>query len=555
MPSTAGLADIVTLSYKIIQYMSDVRDGGKDRSDVHKEVLTIYDIFLGLECDLESHNVDDESSAWSRPIRPLFKPDGVVDQLKSVLEEMTAKIAVPQRRAESIGRKLRWPFEKGDVQRVLGRLRSCRDTISVALDRANLSVGLDTNSDVKHMRHAIETADFERALQWLSPLDFGQLQKAPQRRPLEGTGNWFLDSPQVRGWCTRRTSALWCHGIPGAGKTILATALLQRLKDEYAGENVAVLIAYCSFDDGNTHSAHNLLCSFARQLMEAKGKISDAVKTLFTEKAKEGRPNGEQLNGMLSQELTTFDHTFIIVDGLDEVPDDAQKVKLLQSIESLKPAPQLLVTSRPVAAVSEWFQNAAKGSKYEINGAGDEYDQSLCDCDNCDTSTRRQQRQESWDSYSGTDEKDFEMIETPVIEIEPEGELEQEAEQEAEEPSGTEDSGGESESGSDDEDEDKSHDWKAAASYRCESCARDVCVNCYEQFDVCFGCNKPKSTFKWAWPSTLTVTAALEDLRLYILWRIETSGNLKALLDNPRSKAHDLREKIINRVQDEAHKM
>ncbi|KAI0416777.1 ankyrin [Xylaria grammica] len=532
MDAAASIISIVDLAFKVIKYMNDVREGGKERSELHQQVLTVYDLLWNLKYEFESHNLDEEST-WSKPIKPLFNPGGTVDQLKLVLEQVASKLVLPSRSVKSAIKKVKWPFDKSEVQRILGRLRSLTDSISIALGRANLQVGIDTNKDVKFLRHAIESAELETALKWISPLDFRMLQKTSQKRPLSGTGSWFLNNPQVRGWSNGRTRALWCHGIPGAGKTVLATALFQSLLERHAHENVAVLIAYCSFDDANTHSPSNIVSSFLRQLVEKRGQMSEVIRKLYIEhsQGREQRPSPERLVTAMSKELESFDKTFIIVDGLDELRENKQKVELLQTIESLRPLPQLLVTSRPVEAISTWFKESASEDRYRTRADFEEVEYSDYYCDNCDERDEQNKEKYSEDGASSTrgsnaNTMDFEFINA-------DGSEEQS------------DSGG----------GEKDGDWMTVASYHCKNCNRDVCVNCYEQYDICFGCNKPKDCFKWAWPGTVTITAHLEDLEQYILWRIDNNDNLKVLLKNARAKAYGLTETIVQRVQKESHKM
>ncbi|KAK7955886.1 uncharacterized protein PG986_005108 [Apiospora aurea] len=226
MDTTASLIAIVDLSFKVIKYMNDVRDGGKERSELHQEVLAVYDIFWNIKSDFESPSID-ETTPWSEAIKPLFKPNGTIEQLKQVLEQIATKITIPQPSAAGVFKKLQWPFEKSEVQRILSRLRSYKGTITLTLNRANLKLDIKTNEDVQFMRHAFEDDELKTALDWISPLDFLALQRASQRQPLRGTGEWFLNNPQIRGWCDGRTKAVWCHGIPGAGKTVLATTLFR----------------------------------------------------------------------------------------------------------------------------------------------------------------------------------------------------------------------------------------------------------------------------------------------------------------------------------------
>ncbi|KAK8052485.1 hypothetical protein PG993_003870 [Apiospora rasikravindrae] len=523
MDTTSSLIAIVDLSFKVIKYMNDVRDGGKERSELHQEVLTVYDIFWNIKSDFESPSLD-ETTPWSEAIKPLFKPNGTIEQLKQVLVQIAAKITIaPQHTPAGVIKKLKWPFEKSEVQRILSRLRSYKDTISVALNRANLQLGIKTKEDVQFMRHAFENDELKTALDWISPLDFLTLQRASQRQPLRGTGEWFLNNPQIRGWCDGRTKAVWCHGIPGAGKTVLATTLFQELQKTLAHDKVAVLIAYCSFDDPNTHSADNMLSSLLRQLVESRGQMSDAVRNLYyehTRNREKQRPSREALVSTFSKELENFDQTFIIVDGLDELRDNKQKAELLGGIESLQPTPQLLVTSRPVEAVDTWFKTSAKlDGGYRVDDDDDENPQALFYCDNCE-----------WRSSAGDSPSDDDDDESLVL-------VQSEQEEDKVVTTG------------------EPKDWKASSSYRCENCYRDVCVNCYDQYDVCFGCSGSKECFKWAWPGTVPIAAQPEDLERYILWRIEMSDNLQVLLQHAKARGHVTSESIVARVQEESHKM
>ncbi|KAI0116130.1 ankyrin [Hypoxylon sp. NC0597] len=468
-----------------------------------------------MKDDFDSHDLED-GSAWSAPIKPLFEHGGTIDQVKTVLEELTAKIVLPHKTLDALGQKLKWPFEKSEVKRLLDRLRSSKDTITVALTRAHLKVGLENSADIKHLRHALKTAELETALKWISTLDFRASQRAGQRQRLSGTGMWFLNNPQVRGWSECRTTALWCHGLPGVGKTVLASTIFQQLQEQYLDGNVAVLVAYCSFDDENTHSTYNILSSFIRQTVEKRGEMSNAIKDMYAEHSrgqKTSRPSLGQLTNSLSVELGTFDKTFIIIDGLDEVPNDKDKTELLQTMESLNPLPQLMVTSRPVPSIATWFKELSNENKYRILEESHEYDQSLYSCDNCDETERTDAPSETFSDGSYI-EVNKEVPPTP------------------------DDQG-----------------WRAEAAYRCENCNRDVCVNCYEEYDICFGCSQKKICFKWAWPGSVVVSAHPEDIDTYISWRIQNSQVLRTLIENARGKAGDLSAIITARVREESHGM
>ncbi|KAI1841262.1 hypothetical protein JX266_012574 [Neoarthrinium moseri] len=513
MDATASLIAIVNLSWSLVKYIKDVKDGGKERKELREELIALYEVFEDLKSEFEYHE-SGEADGWSKPIKPLFKYGGPVDQLKAVLEELTGAIITPSQRAELVGRKLKWPFQKADIEKLLGRLRSLKGTISLTLTRASLEIGHNIKTGVQQVHSALETVAVENAVKWISSLDFRMSQKADQKQPLFGTGQWFLDDPQVRSWSECRTRALWCHGIPGAGKTVLASVMFQQLTEQNSTANTMVLMAYCSFDDKNTHSAYNILCSFVRQLVEQHGTMPESVEQLHAEYGKglqQSRPDFARVVETISTELRRFDNVFVILDGLDELPVHHQRTKLLRTLESLDPLPQLMVTSRPVHHISEWFYHEASEGRYQLQGHDQQNNQASYCCDNCDKSA----------SFSDTaSSADFDVKSLGSGRI-----------------------GG--------------SEWRDEASYRCQnkSCNRDVCVNCYDKYDICLGCSSPKSCFQWAWPGFVTITAQAQDLQRYIAWRIDTSENLSTMTLVAQPKLSNLKSQIIRTVCREAHGM
>jgi len=62
-------------------------------------------------------------------------------------------------------------------------------------------------------------------LQWLSPLEPQQRHQSVRTNPLDGIGNWVLETKKFRKWsgaedgCAEQV--LFCEGNPGVGKTYL----------------------------------------------------------------------------------------------------------------------------------------------------------------------------------------------------------------------------------------------------------------------------------------------------------------------------------------------
>ncbi|KAK8156670.1 hypothetical protein BKA80DRAFT_282102 [Phyllosticta citrichinensis] len=68
------------------------------------------------------------------------------------------------------------------------------------------------------------------------------------RHPL--TGMWLVEHEQFKQWMDIPGSKLWLHGIPGAGKTVLASLAIEEALQQSIS-NRAVAYFYCDYKDVN----------------------------------------------------------------------------------------------------------------------------------------------------------------------------------------------------------------------------------------------------------------------------------------------------------------
>jgi len=149
----------------------------------------------------------------------------------------------------------------------------------------------------------------------------------------EGTGDWVLRTPNWRSWIIGhpRSRCLWIRGIPGAGKTVLAAHLIQKLSSDCGAperQRWACVYYYC-------HHMHNqdeaipflrwLLCQLSRQVRRVPGN----VQRLFNQGVQPGRAD---LLQDLESILQLFDKVFVVVDALDESQPSENLLVILQII-------------------------------------------------------------------------------------------------------------------------------------------------------------------------------------------------------------------------------
>ncbi|KAG9965140.1 hypothetical protein KCU61_g2031, partial [Aureobasidium melanogenum] len=388
MDPASCIITIVETAFSIAQYIKTVYEGRQERQQLNREILAVYRVLSALQDQFASDGWAADT-AWAGPIRPLLAPGGTIDLLRDTLESITKRLTVPgQERTKRLIRALKWPFDKDENKRLTDRVSSLMQIVNIAYSQANLELDRDTNSGVTHVKKIIDAQTFNNTLEWISVLDYKALQESDEKRPVKGTGRWFLESPPYRNWVQGSLPVIWCHGIPGAGKTLLASAAYDHLRDVLKAENTLLLIVFCQFDEKRSYLALAVLSAMLRQAVRAQPALSDTIQKMYadhTSGQNKVRPSMDQICEALKAELSRFKKVFVILDGLDEMPEQTERSQLLRKLESLEPRPYLMVTSRPLPEIKDWFTTQADPLGFHID-EDDVDDEDLSQyryCDDC----------------------------------------------------------------------------------------------------------------------------------------------------------------------------
>ncbi|KAL9120877.1 MAG: hypothetical protein Q9187_002567 [Circinaria calcarea] len=213
-----------------------------------------------------------------------------------------------------------------------------------------------------------------KILDWLSPLDFHAKQRDTFARMEKGTGKWFFANQTFRDWVEGSQRIMWCPGIPGAGKSMLAyvsklnmkiktklitirSAAIDQLCRIYDTNDVAVAFIYCSHKEKDDQSSVNLVGSLIQQLASQKLNISKEIVTLYEHYRGQRwkmRPSLAEFSELLRFQATSYRRVFVVIDALDEC-DEANDTRdsLITELQKLPSNAQLLVTSRPIDNLGE----------------------------------------------------------------------------------------------------------------------------------------------------------------------------------------------------------
>jgi hypothetical protein len=177
-----------------------------------------------------------------------------------------------------------------------------------------------------------------RAVEWLSAPDVWKNLRDALSKRQPGTGDWFISSDTFQSWLSA-PQFLWLTGIPGAGKTILSSAIIATLLRHEEGSPNAVLFSFFDFQNAAQQESDALLRSMLMQLALRSPEALGRLRELYGDCAWGSRePSSVNLFEAVTDALTHFPKAFVIVDALDECSD---RRALLQNLKALSTLPNV----------------------------------------------------------------------------------------------------------------------------------------------------------------------------------------------------------------------
>jgi hypothetical protein len=227
-----------------------------------------------------------------------------------------------------------------------------------------MKLGLEIKDGIDglHSYQNYRQADDERIsiLSWLSNQSYASQQNDYINRRQEGTGQWLLDSEKYQTWLQTTHETLFCPGIPGAGKTILTSIIVEDLSKRFHDDpNTGIAYIYCNFRQHDEQKIDSLLASLLRQLTERRSSLPNIIKDLYERhKHAKSRPSSVELVKAVQYITSGYSRAFILVDALDEcqVSNGCRATFLTElfRIQAVSKA-NILATSRFVPDVTERF--------------------------------------------------------------------------------------------------------------------------------------------------------------------------------------------------------
>ncbi|WDK21587.1 hypothetical protein CGRA01v4_12877 [Colletotrichum graminicola] len=221
---------------------------------------------------------------------------------------------------------------KETLEHMNGSLSSIKSTL------LEIETQMDTMSSNSHI---------QKLRQWLSPPDTSSNYNIARESRHDGTGLWFLESAAFREWVHGSRKHLWLHGIPGSGKTVLVTTVLDRLA---LMDDLVTLQFFFDFSDASKQKPEDMYRSLAFQFYTKRIESRKELDSLMASHA-DGRrqPAAQALFQCLQAMMQAKGRLCIVLDALDECTKRSDLLRWIQSVISSPSHPhvQLIATGRP----------------------------------------------------------------------------------------------------------------------------------------------------------------------------------------------------------------
>ncbi|KAH7372281.1 hypothetical protein BKA66DRAFT_551263 [Pyrenochaeta sp. MPI-SDFR-AT-0127] len=176
-------------------------------------------------------------------------------------------------------------------------------------------------------RHEILTA--------LPVVDYASMHAKLSALRHPGTNIWFQSTSQYVLWYNSQASDCLCYyGIPGSGKSVLCSTIVDDLMSRSTDPSTLVFYYYCDFADSASLSPNYLVASIIKQILERMplDRFSDSFDGPHS--GSKMMPNFVACLEYLLDILKDFDKSYLIVDGLDQFATDDQSI-VLEMIDTL----------------------------------------------------------------------------------------------------------------------------------------------------------------------------------------------------------------------------
>lgn len=387
----ASIAGLVTLAdavfVRTFRYVKDAKGAEKEVATLANELQSLSGVLHCLHLRINGLGNDkQDDTATCRPelvgscLRLLV---GVRDKLQEYMP------GEHKQKVSGVIKKLKWPFSMTETKNLIRDIERQKSTLTMVLSADSMTAAQKILSSQERLLSGMENIrnDAQRRQKFESSLTDGLMAAALEEKQKEvirffgtvdpreryqtsrslrhpNTGMWLLESDEFQEWLNKSSSRLWLSGIPGAGKTVLASAVIDSAINQCCNDSEkGVAYFYSDYKDGQSQQLHNILGSLAAQLATQNDQSLRMLEKHYEMFHSPGRlsvnPIKPSLVQVIQEMCVYFTEVFIIVDALDECGQNVTMV--VESLASLSAGDRCniktLFLSRVEYAISSYLQS------------------------------------------------------------------------------------------------------------------------------------------------------------------------------------------------------
>ncbi|KAJ5212611.1 uncharacterized protein N7498_004257 [Penicillium cinerascens] len=244
--------------------------------------------------------------------------DNVLQDLDSRLRKfhVFAKDSTPDwtDKVRQAWKRVRW--DQAEINNFRSRIVVNISLLNLIISKANQIS--ESRHEIQTLNQKQEDHERDRILSWLSPSSPSLRQSEVFNSHQKGTGTWLLKTEDFQRWISSQNQVLFCPGIPGSGKTVLSSIIIDHLEQTFPNQD-DVVIAYLFCDFRQQHALVQLYSALLRQAVQRKRSIPESVKSFYKKySTKATIPSEDAILGELRSVLASCERAFVVIDALDE---------------------------------------------------------------------------------------------------------------------------------------------------------------------------------------------------------------------------------------------
>ncbi|EPS37481.1 hypothetical protein H072_8811 [Dactylellina haptotyla CBS 200.50] len=150
---------------------------------------------------------------------------------------------------------------------------------SLENERAGKDVYNKAFSERMLSRHGLELEKEGKILTWLTDIDYNSRQNDYFNSRQPKTGEWLLNSAEYQEWLHMSHKILFCRGMPGAGKTIMTSVVVDHLETHYLNDSkIGIAYIYFNFKRTEEQGIDKTMLSLLKQLSQRQDKVPNCLR-------------------------------------------------------------------------------------------------------------------------------------------------------------------------------------------------------------------------------------------------------------------------------------